>query len=107
MSCYCDALCHIYDDCCEDILLIGCYHNDSMSSSMNFTVDTAFLINIPFFSATKTVAIPYIELWVTDGVETLSVEPRDDDISSPINVEFPFGFQLQSTIFVCIYVYRL
>ena len=27
-SCYCDALCYVYDDCCDDINSIGCYEDD-------------------------------------------------------------------------------
>ena len=31
-SCYCDALCYVYDDCCDDISSIGCYEDDSKFS---------------------------------------------------------------------------
>lgn len=27
LSCYCDSSCYIYNDCCDDIVLINCYHN--------------------------------------------------------------------------------
>ena len=42
----------------------------------------------------------YIELGVTDGVETYAVLPLDDFFSEPIFVQFPFGYQTLSTVYV-------
>lgn len=44
--------------------------------------------------------LPYIPRGVTAGVVTQSVPPEDDGLSSPIDVQFPFGFQLRSTVYV-------
>ena len=30
VSCYCDAACHVYGDCCDDIINIGCYQQNGM-----------------------------------------------------------------------------
>ena len=45
--------------------------------------------------------LPYITLGETEGVTTQSVPPQDDGVSLPINVNFPFGSQIQSTVYVC------
>ena len=47
------------------------------------------------------VVLPYITLGVTEGVTTQSVPPQDDGVSLPIDVNFPFGSQIQSTVYVC------
>ena len=37
ISCFCDALCHSYGDCCSDILDIGCTeHNGELCSTGSF-----------------------------------------------------------------------
>ena len=41
--------------------------------------------------------LPYIDLGVTD---IQHVPIRDDGISAPIHVNFPFGHQVQSTVYV-------
>ena len=43
---------------------------------------------------------PYVNLGETVGVETHVVPAYDDGISEPIHVQFPFGHQLQSTVYV-------
>ena len=45
--------------------------------------------------------IPYITLGETGGVVTQSVPVQDDGVSSPISIDFPFGSQTQSTVYVC------
>ena len=46
--------------------------------------------------------LPYITLGVTEGVTTLSVPVALDGVSLPIiYVDFPFGAQIQSTVYVC------
>ena len=47
------------------------------------------------------VTVPYITLGETEGVITQSVPPLDDGVSLPIDVNFPFGAQIQSTVYVC------
>ena len=47
------------------------------------------------------VTVPYITLGVTEGVTTQSVPPLDDGVSLSIDVNFPFGAQIQSTVYVC------
>ena len=32
-SCYCDALCYEFGDCCEDIIGIGCFTQNGMSAN--------------------------------------------------------------------------
>ena len=29
-SCYCDVLCYVFDDCCEDITDIGCHQQNGI-----------------------------------------------------------------------------
>ena len=48
----------------------------------------------------------YIELGVTDGVETYAVLPLDDFFSEPIFVQFPFGYQILSTVYVSLFSYH-
>ena len=53
----------------------------------------------PYFlsATTPSVVMPYIDL----GVANIQHVPlRDDGISEPIYVGFPFGHQIQSTIYV-------
>ena len=45
--------------------------------------------------------LPYIILGETEGVATQSVPPEDDGVSLSIDVNFPFGSQNQSTVYVC------
>ena len=45
--------------------------------------------------------LPYITLGVTVGVTTQTVPPYDDGVSASIDVNFPFGSQIQSTVYVC------
>ena len=46
--------------------------------------------------------LPYIALGVTEGVDTQSVPRQDDGVSLPINVQFPFGSQYRSTVYVSV-----
>ena len=50
---------------------------------------------------TEEVTLPYISLGVTESVLTQSVPAEDDSISLPIDVPFPFGSRIESTIYVC------
>ena len=45
--------------------------------------------------------LSYITLGVTEGVTTQSVPVALDGVSLPIYVDFPFGAQIQSTVYVC------
>ena len=56
------------------------------------------LLPLYFLSVTTaSVVMPYIDL----GVANIQhVPPRDDGLSEPIYVDFPFGHQIQSTIYV-------
>ena len=36
-GCYCDKICHIYNDCCSDIADIGCHPASSYSSIVSPT----------------------------------------------------------------------
>ena len=47
------------------------------------------------------VVLSYIILGETVGVATQSVPPQDDGVSLSIDVNFPFGSQIQSTVYVC------
>ena len=42
--------------------------------------------------------LPYISLGETEGVQTLSVPPADDDVSEAIQMEFPIGFSIETQI---------
>ena len=37
-SCYCDSLCYFVGDCCTDIASIGCYQNQTNSTSGNINI---------------------------------------------------------------------
>ena len=45
--------------------------------------------------------LPYIILGETECVTTQSVPVALDGVSLPIYVDFPFGSQIQSTVYVC------
>ena len=45
--------------------------------------------------------LPYVTLGETEGVTTQSVPVALDGVSLPIYVNFPFGAQIQSTVYVC------
>lgn len=47
-----------------------------------------------------TTILQYIELNSTESVETQSVPAFDDGLSAPINVTFPFGDEILSTVYV-------
>ena len=34
LSCFCDTVCYIFDDCCDDIALIGCYPGNSKDADL-------------------------------------------------------------------------
>ena len=55
----------------------------------------------PFSTDPFNYCVPYITLGETEGVITQSVPPLDDGVSLPIDVNFPFGSQIQSTVYVC------
>ena len=43
---------------------------------------------------------PYISLGVTENVTTHNVQAQDDGLSEPIDVQFAFGNQIESTVYV-------
>ena len=103
-SCYCDALCYVYDDCCDDISSIGCYEDDSKFSiiwNKIFLILILFIFVYIISVTTVDTVLPYITLGVTEGVTTQSVPPQDDGVSLSIDVNFPFGSQNQSTVYIC------
>ena len=66
----------------------------------NFDI-TANTSNTFSFIVTDDVTVmPYITLGVTGGVVTQVVPSADDGVSLPINVQFPFGSQIQSSVYV-------
>ena len=44
--------------------------------------------------------IPYITFGETEGVFTQAVPDFDDGISAPINISFPLGSHVESTVYV-------
>ena len=57
-SCFCDALCYVFDDCCDDINSIGCYEDDSKFSIIWNKTFLIFVYNISYNSG-YSVAIHY------------------------------------------------
>lgn len=50
--CYCDEACHSHDDCCVDILEIGCY--GKIIKMQNINIVTSFWLLVVFFLNTAT-----------------------------------------------------
>ena len=65
-------------------------------------VQRKFNLNLFWYATVST--LPYISLGVTDNVPTHTVPTLDDGLSEPINVQFAFGNQLESTLYVSINV---
>ena len=98
VSCFCDAACHDYNDCCSDILDIGCTDYCGWFSSSSLCIYT---LN---YSPEKHPCgiLPYIVVGVTEGVDTFSVPAFDDGVSEPVEVAFPIGQSIKPFVQVCI-----
>ena len=63
---------------------------------------TSYSVAIGYLDADDVTMTPYINLGVTEGVETYFVPEFDDGVSPPVNVDnFPLGSQVESTVYVC------
>ena len=59
-------------------------------------------ITYHFILSGATIVLPYIELGITEEVETYSLPTEDDYVSEAINVKFPFGRSYLSAVYVSI-----
>ena len=74
----------------------------SVCLQVNKSIQRKLNLNLLWYATVST--LPYISLGVTDNVPTHTVPTLDDGLSEPINVQFAFGNQLESTLYVSINV---
>jgi hypothetical protein len=77
VTCFCDATCYKYDDCCSDIADIGCLPNSDVGVCG---------------------VLEYITLGNTAGVQTVSLPDVDDGLSDTVSVTFPMGGDIESQV---------
>ena len=83
----------IYNRKCELFTVYGASNQHRQSHKLDVTYVMLFPLVVTGF--------PYISLGETFGVATQSVPAVDDGVSSPISVQFPFGSEIESTVYVC------
>ena len=93
-NCFCDAVCYNFGDCCYDVANISCSEENG---SYNY-ISTVSPYSKKYFTLSVIETFRYVDLGVTPGVKTHSVDTGG--VSQSINVSFPFGSSLEPRVYV-------